>query len=1058
MPDQPSQQPPEFHFPEVRVVEASAGSGKTYALAKRYLQLMFHPSLKNHSLAMRHILALTFTNKAAYEMKSRILQFLKGIALGAISDQEMGELLPLYKGDPKKAQEMAYHFLDQMIHHFNFFQVQTIDKFINAILSGSAFKIGLTAHFKIRTNAKDYLEYSLDQLITNAYYDHDLYESFQRFLHQYLYLENRSGWFPKKDILSIVTTLFDENNTYGLEFIPGPYKSEDIQKTKKQILAEIKRLEQMLPEETDARFLKSLENFIKAHEHSFDIDTVSDYFARETFPIRKGKDVPIEVEALWGSIHEGLHKLVEQEAFSLFNPYIDMYNKVKTALLEVTTREDILFLGELNKKAKALFDEEYMTVEELYYRLATRFHHYLIDEFQDTSRLQWQNLHLMAEEALSTGGSLFYVGDRKQAIYGFRGGDVRLFDDLKKGFSHFNVQVDRLTTNWRSQKNIVEFNNDVFSWANLKHFIEAKEEYETAKKKKNPVRFADDDYYQLQKIFGQCQQEYLLSNDGGYVQMEYIEEEKREKRDEIVREKLIGLLKGLGSRYALKDIAVLTRGNAEIELMTQWLLEEGFVVESERTSNVQEHPHIEEIVALMTFLNSPIDNQAFARFILGDIFTRATGLSREEYEAFIIQVQGTRKKDEPLYLYMAFRDKYPHLWERYLEEYFRTIGLYPLYELMVSVFGRLQCLKNFPETEGFFMHFLELIKKAEDENPDCESFLHYFEELQGEDLYVRFLDRNAIKLLTIHKSKGLEFPVVILPFLGMDIQVVSTSVDNKQSYLLRPGQKQMRLLRLKNKYLSYSEELYTVYREEYIQALLSELNNVYVALTRPREELYVFVPKKIGNSFNFLKLLIPENYFLPKEKPVLKGHYKEGLELDSHRMDLNPSQESDWIQYLKDEFLPAKNLQQLQIMQKGELIHALLGCLKSAKDITRKEIFQPVLQMYRTHAEKSEFEAAVQLTSHFVKSAQIQKFFESDQCQVFIEQEIINAVGHTKRIDRLMVFKEEVWICDFKLTDENRNQYMEQVLEYKRLVECLYPSQVVRGFLLYVTTNQYEEV
>ena len=116
------------------------------------------------------------------------------------------------------------------------------------------------------------------------------------------------------------------------------------------------------------------------------------------------------------------------------------------------------FLPELNRRARLLFDEGMVSVEELYYRLATRFHHYLLDEFQDTSYLQWQNLELMIEEALSTGGTLFYVGDKKQAIYGFRGGEVKLFDQVKGRFAQFNVQTENLSTNYRSEKAVVEFN------------------------------------------------------------------------------------------------------------------------------------------------------------------------------------------------------------------------------------------------------------------------------------------------------------------------------------------------------------------------------------------------------------------------------------------------------------------------------------------------------------------------------------------------------------------------------------------------------------------------
>ena len=147
-----------FHFPEVRVVEASAGSGKTYALARRYVQLLLDPRLRYERLPPRHILAITFTNKAAFEMKVRILAFLKAIAFEALPEDQAKDILGPINVKPQQAAAKAFRIMEMIIHHYNFFQVQTIDSFINALLSGCAFKIGLSANFKIRRNYPDYLE------------------------------------------------------------------------------------------------------------------------------------------------------------------------------------------------------------------------------------------------------------------------------------------------------------------------------------------------------------------------------------------------------------------------------------------------------------------------------------------------------------------------------------------------------------------------------------------------------------------------------------------------------------------------------------------------------------------------------------------------------------------------------------------------------------------------------------------------------------------------------------------------------------------------------------
>ncbi len=1044
-----------FHSPEVRVVEASAGSGKTYALAKRYVQLILNPSLNLEKVPIRNVLALTFTNKAAFEMKARILEFLKRIALKQLSKPEENDILKPIGLNSAQASLKAFSVMEGVIRHYNFFQVQTIDKFINAILSGCAFKIGLTANFKIKTNSAEYLQYSLDTLIDLARQDKEVLRAFERFLHHYLYLENRSGWFPKNDILTIITTLFEKNNTYGLDFKTSPFTPEDVIKKKVSILEEIKSLRKILPQETHAGFIKSLDKFLGKHTKGFDIDSISDYFAREAPPLKKGTAVSHEVDHLWTKIGKGLKKLCEEEAYSLFDPYVDMFLRVIGGFYALASKDDCLFLNELNKRAGSLFDEDHVTVEELYYRLATRFHHYLIDEFQDTSRLQWRNLEKMTEEALSTGGTLFYVGDRKQAIYGFRGGDVGLFDDIKGAFGAFNVVTDVLANNWRSQRKIVEFNNAVFSLDNLKRFIAQKESYDVGKNKKAPVRFSDGDILEISDIFQSAQQVPQAATDDGYVHMEYIDVDKKEERDHVIREKLITLVRDLKGRFAYRDIAILTRGNKEIKEITNWLLEEDIPVESERTSDITENAFIVELVAFFKFLDSPIDNLAFSTFILGDIFTRATGLSAEEMHRFVFSFRQRMAGEKDLYLYTEFRERFPEVWKTFIDEFFRNVGLYPLYELAITIYSRFQILDHCRGAQGFLMHFLELIKKIEEEHTDIASFLGYFEELKGEDLYVQVADSDAVKILTIHKSKGLEFPVVILPYLAMDVVIGASSGEYQPSYVLRRHDEHMELLRLKTKYLKFSDDLYRIYSQEYKKAFSSELNSMYVALTRPCNELYGFIPKRAGNSFNCAQFLIPEDHYIQGKQ---KRYESAGPE-DAAILKIPPSDYPDWIGYLKDEFLDAGQLRNRQHRLKGKIMHDILSLIGNLSDGGREKIVARALAQAKLHfTQAGDWKGYETQLDELLAHQDIKKFFYCDAAEVYTEKEIINAFGHTKRADRLIVFESEAWIVDFKSAKDPKGQYEAQVEEYKDILQGIYSHREIKGFLIYLDCFQVEEV
>lgn len=1049
------QQKETFQFPGVRVVEASAGSGKTYALAKRYIQLLLSASDPAAEAAARAILAITFTNKAAMEMKERILEFLKAIALKKFSASEQKEILLPLGLSIEQASPKAFAMMEAIIRHYNFFQVQTIDKFINALLSGCAFKIGLTAHFKIKTNAREYLEYALDQTIDRAARDKDIRQIFEYFLHNYLYLENRSGWFPKRDMAAILYAFFTQTNTYGGTLREGPSTPEDIMRKKKTVLADMKALRECLPEDTDRKFVKSLDGFLEENTRLFDIDSVSTYFAREELPVRKDGVTPAPAGRLWSKIRGNLKDICEEEAYCLFNPYIRVFDILRHAIEELAAKDDVLFLEELNKKAGRLFDEDHVTVAELYYRLASRFRHYLIDEFQDTSRLQWHNLEKMAEEALSTGGSLFYVGDRKQAIYGFRGGEVKLFDDVAGRFNAFPVKVEYLTRNWRSRKAIVDFNNTIFSPENLKSFVLQKEELERGKKKSNLVEFSPDDHATLEHLFQSSRQSVRPGKDGGYVRVETIPVEQKDERDCVIRAKVTGLIRELRGRFAYGDIAVLTRNNVQVEQMTRWLLEDGIRVSSERTSDITLNRIVQEVVAFLRFLDSPIDNLAFSAFCLGDILPRATGISREAAHEFVFHLRERLDREKDFYVYMEFRGRFKEVWQEYFDEFFGNVGLYPLYELVVSLYNRFGLLTHFPDDQGFLMHLLELIKKQEEEHSDITSFLEYFEDLAGEDLYVRAAKSDAVQILTAHKAKGLEFPVVILPYLGMDVQVGTTGDDYTPAYVLRQEDSVLELLRLKSKYYPFSEDLYAIYAQEYKKALMAELNNIYVALTRAQDELYAFLPQKVGNSFNLVQLLIPES--IRETGAQCKAAHR--AEEEAFVMELPASRCHDWIGYLKDEFQEVGAVHNRAQRLRGEVIHCMLSFIGNLDTTDLEESLERTRQQAQNHfpyiTDCAEY---IAILGKLFRSPKAKPFFYCGKAQVLTEKEIVNTRGHLKRLDRLIIGEKEVRIVDFKSSREGEDQHVEQVRDYMKIVATMYPGKTVKGWLVYLDSIEVEEV
>ncbi len=430
----------------VFVVEASAGSGKTYCLARRYVQLCLGLAAAQTPVPIQSILAITFTNKATWAMKSRILDFLKRIALKQLKPFEVEDIIKPLGLDEDRASKLGLSLINDVVRQYHYFQVQTIDSFVNILLVGCSFKIGLSARFKIQRNSREYLQLGLDELLDQADSDDKIHKFFTDFVHQYLFLENRSGWFPREDLLKVVSELFRQYNTYQKPLLVFP-SQQDAFSRKKKIYTLMQELKDLCPPQTSKKFLDHLDSLlgpqssvIPAKAGILDVDDLKAYWSKEEFPVNKGGEITPRLEDLWGKLRQEISGLCRWEAHSMFNPYVILFEKLLDCFGRLSRRDDVLFLEELNRKAALLFEDGLVTVEELYFRLAARFQHYLIDEFQDTSLSQWRNLAVMVEEALGSGGSLFYVGDKKQAIYAFRGGESRLFDALQVQLAGFNVQ------------------------------------------------------------------------------------------------------------------------------------------------------------------------------------------------------------------------------------------------------------------------------------------------------------------------------------------------------------------------------------------------------------------------------------------------------------------------------------------------------------------------------------------------------------------------------------------------------------------------------------------
>jgi ATP-dependent exoDNAse (exonuclease V) beta subunit len=306
-----------------------------------------------------------------------------------------------------------------------------------------------------------------------------------------------------------------------------------------------------------------------------------------------------------------------------------------------------------------------------------------------------------------------------------------------------------------------------------------------------------------------------------------------------------------------------------------------------------------------------------------------------------------------------------------------------------------------------------------------------------------------VKVLTIHKAKGLEFPVVIVPFLEMD-----AGVDKAVTYEVEAGL--MRRL-LTKKYCRFSERISNLYAEEYERSVLDELDNIYVALTRPIQELYCFIPEKAKKGVNPANYLIPEGAVEmgKKKKPTLERGTKE-----SHPPFEVPLPEyKSWLGVLKDEFIDEEVLLRQESVLRGEVLHTILSFIG---DLDRQEAGQVLEEairktkfLYPFFKEWSEVEGIVE---RLILDERFRPFFFLGEGSVAQEKEVVDGFGRTYRIDRLVIKEDEVWVLDYKSSRQEQKTHHAQVKGYMSLAKAVFESKTIKGFLAYLDELDIEEV
>jgi len=813
-------------------LKASAGAGKTYALTGRFLELLAGadtdddaPPACARAGTRRHgwpeIMAVTFTNKAAAEMKERVVSRLKACALGQGGAG----------GAPWNREEAAL-WLARILRRYDQLNIRTIDSLLHLIMRLFALEAGLAPDFQALFGLDEVFDELLDPLVAAAQ-DHDGPERrlLTSALDTMLHLEMRPGFllgsgFRKRlaEVLAWRVASAEPCETDPRRIQAG------LEALHADLARAVERLSPLLAElNVNRNFLNFLDKCRalppgtpvpdSAYVRKASVDDCLNAASRGA----GGAGLEAAYAALCAA-HAACATqgpiLRDARGMAAFVALADL---MAATLDGLRATRNVLPAARCETLAASLLAE--CGAPDAFCRLGTRLLHLLVDEFQDTSRTQWQALSPLAEECLAKGGSVLLVGDVKQAIYGWRGGDARLFDEVpaQPELAAMAPPVRAsLPHNWRSRPEVVAFNNAFFAQLETPETARATA---SAMLNSGPPAAVDLLARAMTEAFAGCAQTLPPGREAtaqeGFVRLTRVEPADGNKQalTEAVRDHLHTLFDELRTRRAPGEVAVLVRGHSEAALVAGWLLDWGLPVITENSLALGAHPLVRQLVAWLRFLDYPLDDLALWEFIGGeDIFLPCAGLTRAEVTDWLAgQDHGG--------LYHRFREAWPEVAARFLTRAVRKAGFMTPYDAVSEAVRDFRVLERHPDGAPYVRRFMEVVHAAEQAGHQSLAAFLDFWNAGGADEKVPLPESvDAVRVMTIHQSKGLEFPVVVVPFHHWRFAPGGelTPVDCQGLHLLAPLRREMG----------------AAYHEHAGRALLEQLNLLYVAWTRAEAELY----------------------------------------------------------------------------------------------------------------------------------------------------------------------------------------------------------------------------
>lgn len=1080
------------------IYNASAGSGKTFTLVKNLLKILLssdtiardrdrEKDIEKGEFYFKSILAITFTNKAVEEMKERIIGQLMTFSNKekAKKDNMFETIAKELKISGDKLTQRSHSLLSNILENYSSLSISTIDGFNHRLIRSFAFDLKINPSFEVSMDVDEILSKAVDNLLKKVGQDQALTQLLERFSQDKI--EQDKWWDIEKELVEIAQKTTQESNFKYLDTFKGK-TLEDFKKLREKIrqerensIKEIKKTTQDFFQLMDSAGIKKngfsngtiYRLFEKLNKNAdekvnFDTQAVKKLKNQESVYTKQYQREKPENAAFLDQnlqrMKDMLHSLEKNHYDALFFKAIGKWvtplavlSSIKNEIEKIKEEENILPISEFN----SVINQSISTQPDLYIyeRIGERYSHFFIDEFQDTSPLQWSNIQPLIKNRIQSidrgiKGSLMIVGDAKQSIYRFRGGKAEQFIDLyneKENPFDIPPEVENLPKNYRSAQSVVEFNNNLYQMIGQSDIFLESTPYAKI--------YKDSPQQHTKKQKGYVRIEFLNTKQD--KQEEQQEEQEQESSKQISYQDqvygkavLMAIEKERDRGTKLSDICILTRGNKQGVKMAQILAENGISVISSEALLLKNELRIQFLVSLLSLL---------------------ADMQNKELKADMLINYARVKKLEDV-------DEFMHRWmEKKTQDFFEQVN-FNTDEFFEQILykGVTYCIRKFEiaeKSDAYVAEFLNTVLAfSSKKKGSLRDFIEYWKNKENSIAVPSSKTVEAVRVMTIHKSKGLEFEVVIYPYVNDKIASLRKERElwislDSQKY---EGFEWMLTEQLKDLEMVEKESVKKEIEEKQQQQTLDDINVLYVATTRAKRSLYLLVQQennddKIDSYSKLIVKMLEKQGLYSKEKTVYEfGDSKEKIEQINENLDQRQYPKDDtWEEQVEMKDKGDRQIKyniasmasllwmekKLPSVEKGNLIHTLLSQIKYKTDV------QSVVQKAKDSGMISDLgqKQLKEIFEQIVLDDMIEQYYCQDY-DILNEQEFLTQDGKYIRPDRIAIRKgtNSCVIIDYK-TGEQNNQYHRQIEQYEQTLRSV-GMEVEKKILVYLTNDAIGKV